>query len=190
MVEKRRYLWFPLCICTIMALVCGSGGFVVVMHPLQPSPASGPYDDEEFLRLANTTILSLSNRTVPNGTELFDLMSVQQKLSDMNVSPDLFQTAEHINEFLYYTGRAGYEYAEVKSLIEKPYSPVYDTSSMIREAAEYYRAAKRSWNHIQSLYPDVILYTMPSIDRNAIYSINEDETRIFPRGTPTSGFLT
>lgn len=160
-------------------------GLQMVQFPLKPSPASGPYQDEDFLRMANTTIYSLSNETVPNGTALYDLQTTQQKMAKMNISPELHLTASLINDFLYYTGKAGYEYNEVQALVEKPYSPLYDDKTLTNDAMGYYRDAKRVWEKISDRYPGVNLYTMPVIDRKSPFSVNEDDSRVFPRGTPT-----
>ncbi len=133
----------------------------MVGFPLTPSPSEGPYQDEQFLERSNTSIYGLSNTTLPNGTSLLELKSVQQQISKMKISPDLYPLASNINAFLYYTGKAGTEYNEANSLASSPYSPVDLNGGQFTDADMYYSAAKTVWERIKGHYPDVTLYTMP-----------------------------
>jgi len=155
----------------------------MVKFPLKPSPATGPYDDEVFLDIANDTITSLSGQTVPNGTTLYDVQTTQQKISKMNISPDFYPIANQINMYLYYTGKAGSEYSSAMTMMDKPYSPVYNQDSQLSDAKLYDTAAKRSWEQIKFLYPDVTMYTLPGVDTKKPFSTNENSSWVFPYGT-------
>jgi hypothetical protein len=144
----------------------------MVRFPLKPSPDTGPYQDEEFLQLANETIYGLSNQTIPNGTALREFQTTQQKLSRMNISPEFYSTAKKINNYLYYSARAGDSYAEVTALYSKPYSPVYQDESIISEAREYQMASQILWREIEDLYPGVTPYRLETTQRPL--SANED----------------
>jgi hypothetical protein len=143
-----------------MLPVISSAGLPMVGFSLKPSPAEGPYQDAEFLEQANMTIYSLSNQSVPTGTPLRDLQTVQQKLSKMSISPEQYSFASDVNAFLYYTGKAGNEYGDAISLTNSPYSPVGMDGAQYAEANNYYLAAKTVWERIKDHYPDVTLYTL------------------------------
>jgi hypothetical protein len=160
---RSRVLLFLACLIAVCAIpACCSAGLPVVGFSLKPSPDQGPYDDEEFMEKANASIYSLSNKTVPTGLTLRDLQSVQQQLSKMSISPELYKKASNINAFLYYTTKAGDEYDNAQSLAGSPYSPVTFDSSMFSDAETYYKAAKAVWEKIKDGYPDVTLYTLSS----------------------------
>ncbi|MDD1729516.1 MAG: hypothetical protein LUQ50_10660 [Methanospirillum sp.] len=132
----------------------------IVMYPLKPSPAIGPYQDSEFLEISNETILGLSNQTIPNGTALRELQTTQQKLANMNISPELYPTAKQINAYLYYSAKAGDESSDAMSLADKPYSPEYTDWTVNLQAKIYQNASKTIWKQIQDLYPNVTSYTL------------------------------
>ena len=132
----------------------------MVMFPLKPSPATGPYQDTEFLKLANETIYGLSNQSIPNGTALRDLLTTQQNLAAMKISPELYPKAKQINAYLYYTAKSGDEYSDAMNLASKPYSPVYRDESVISVAKEYQTASQVVWDQIKDLYPGVIPYRL------------------------------
>lgn len=134
----------------------------IVGFPLKASPAQGPYQDEEFLNMANETISALSNQTVPNGTNLLELQSVQQQLAKMKISKELHPLATNINAFLYYTGKAGSEYGDAASITASPNIPASQGASQFAEAARYYQAATEVWQKIKDVYPNVTIYKMPS----------------------------
>jgi len=148
----------------IFLVVCISHAVALpsVMFPLKPSPANGPYQDSEFLELANETIYGLSNTTIPNGTSLRELQSTQQKLARMNVSPGFYPTAKQINAYLYYASKSGDELSDALNLADKPYSPVYRDVTMISEARKYQAASQTVWNQIKAMYPGVVPYTLSS----------------------------
>lgn len=180
---SRTTLLLIICICAVCALPMQVSSLPMVGFSLKPSPASGPYQDNEFLEKANTTIYGLSNQSIPTGTALRDLQSVQQELSKMSISPKLYPVASDINAFLYYTSKAGDEYSDASSLGGSPYSPVVSDSSIFGDATEYYQAAKKTWEHIKARYPGVTLYTMtqPSSD------LGNDDTNIYSYDTPSHG---
>lgn len=171
-----------MCIIACCAIPVYSAALPMVGFPLKPSPAAGPYQDDEFLEKANTSIYSLSNKTVPTGIELRSLQSVQQQMSKMSISPELFDEASEINAFLYYTTKAGDEYGDASSLTGGFYTPVTDSSPMFNEAYEYYNAAKKSWAKIKSRYPDVNLYTMTAPDSESDDNNLYSDTSVSPRG--------
>ncbi len=150
----------------------------MVMFPLKPSPEIGPYQDDEFLELANETIYGLSNQTIPNGTLLREFQTTQQILAKMSISPELFPTAERINAYLYYTAKAGNEYSEALSFYSKPYSPVYMDESQISEAKQYQAAGQIIWNRIKDLYPGVTPYRLEYATKP--FSTNEDPDYKWP----------
>ncbi len=151
---------------TLLILVCVCTGYAsalpTVMFPLKSSPANGPYQDSEFLELANETIYGLSNTTIPNGTSLRELQSAQQKLARMNISPGFYPTAKQINAYLYYASKSGDELSDALNLADKPYSPVYRDDTMISEARKYQAASQKVWNQIKAMYPGVVPYTLSS----------------------------
>lgn len=160
-------------ICTIHVVALPT-----VMFPLKPSPQTGPYQDAEFLTIANETIYGLSNQTIPNGTMLREFQTNQQKLAKMNISPDLYPRARQINAYLYYTSKAGDAYSDAMSLASKPYSPEYTDSSITAEAKEYQIASQVIWNQIKDLYPDVTPYRLETSQQP--YSPNEDPSFKWP----------
>ena len=166
-------------ICTIHA-----AALPTVMFPLKPSPDTGPYQDSEFLEMTNETIYSLSDQTIPNDTALLDLQTTQQKLAKMSISQQLYPTAKQINAYLYYTAKAGNEYADAMSFYSKPYSPVYKDESQISEARQYQAASQVIWNQIQNLYPGVTPYRLETSTKP--FSVNEDPNFKWPYGSSSS----
>lgn len=156
----------------IMFCVAHALSLPTILFPLKDSPATGPYQDDEFLALATSAIYGLSNATIPNGTELRDLQSTQQKLAKMNISPEFFEKAEKINAYIYYTAQAGDAYADAMSLSGKAYSPVYEDPSALSEVQEYQAASKTMWNQIQDLFPGVEPYRITTEKKP--FSVNED----------------
>jgi hypothetical protein len=170
MIPRTRILAF-ICLLAICAIpVYSAASLPMVGFTLKPSPAAGPYQDEEFLEKANISIYALSNTTVPNGTTLLEVQSIQQQISKLNISPGLRPVALNINAFLYYTGRAGTEYSLAKSLSGSQYSPVAPDSSQFNDANMYYSAAKTVWGRIQNLYPEVTLYTLSGTTDTTSYN--------------------
>ncbi len=158
---NRTALLLIFCLCAVCLLPLQASALPMVGFSLKQSPASGPYQDKEFLELANTTIYGLSNGTLPTGTANTDLRTVQSKMSKMSISPELYDNATDINAFIYYTWKAGDEYEDASSLGGSDFSPVTIDSSLYDDANEYYQAAKITWDRIKSGYPGVTLYTMP-----------------------------
>lgn len=156
----------------IVLCVAHASSLPTILFPLKDSPATGPYQDDEFLALATSTIYGLSNATIPNGTELRDLQSIQQKLAKMNISPDFYEKARKINAYLYYTAQAGDAYSDAMSLSGKAYSPVYEDPSALSEVQEYQAASKTMWNQIQDLFPGVEPYRITTEEKP--FSVNED----------------
>jgi len=172
MITKTRILAFIslLAICAIP--VCSAANLPMIGFPLKPAHAEGPYQDEQFLEKANLSIYALSNTTVPNGTTLLEVQSIQQQISKMNISPKLYPVASNINAFLYYTGKAGNEYSAAMSLSSSQFSPVGPDSSQFQDADMYYSAAKTVWGRIQNIYPDVTLYTLSGTTDTTSYNGN------------------
>ncbi|HWQ63976.1 MAG TPA: hypothetical protein VN429_06130 [Methanospirillum sp.] len=158
---NRTALLLILGLCAVCLLPLQASALPMVGFSLKPSPASGPYQDKDFLEQANKTIYGLSNKTLPTGTALTDLRTVQGKISKMNISPSLYSNATDINAFIYYTWKSGDEYEDASSLGDSFYSPVTSDSSLYDDANEYYEAAKTTWDRIKSRYPGATLYTMP-----------------------------
>ncbi len=148
------------------------------MFPLKPSPATGPYQDAEFLDIANETIYGLSDQTVPNGTLLRELQTTQQQLAKMSISPELYPRARKINAYLYYTSKAGDEFSDAMSLASKPYSPAYNDDSVLNDAKQYQTASQVIWNQIAYLYPGVIPYRLETATKP--FSPNEDPNFKWP----------
>lgn len=167
-----------------LIMIPHTAGLPMVLFPLKPSPDTGPYQDDEFQELANETIYGLSNQTMPNGTALRELQTVQQRLSKMDISPEFYPKAEQINAYLYYTARAGKEYAEVMRFYTRPYSPVYRDQSLIRTAREYQDASSQIWAAISDLYPGVSPYRL--IETESPFSVNEDPNFRWPYDPPST----
>lgn len=180
-IQKRLFLIgiITLCACTIQA-----SSLPTVLFPLKSSPDTGPYQDEEFLKLANETIYGLSNQTIPNSTALRELQTTQQILSKMSISPELYPKAKQINAYLYYTAKSGNEYADAMSFYSKPYSPMYKNKSLISEAQEYQQASQIIWSQIQDLYPGVTPYRLETSTKP--FSVNEDPNFKWPYGSSSS----
>ncbi|MFH0966325.1 MAG: hypothetical protein V1862_01390 [Methanobacteriota archaeon] len=167
----RRKVFIILCLFAFCAIpVYTSASLPMVGFPLKPSPAEGPYQDVAFLEKANMSIYALSNTSIPNGTTLLDLKSIQQQISKMNISPELYPLASNINAFLYYTGKAGTEYSDAMSLSSSPFSPIDQNNGLFSDAEMYYSAATSVWNRIKAQYPDVTLYTMHITTDQSSYS--------------------
>lgn len=182
-IQRRIFLISIILICACSIHVAS---LPMVTFPLKPSPATGPFQDEEFLELANDTVYGLSNQTIPNGTALLDLQTTQQKLSKMNISLELYQTATQINAYLYYTAKARDTYSDAMSFYSKPYSPVYQDAALISEAREYQAASQIMWNRIQDLYPGVIPYRLETSTKP--FSVNEDPDFKWPPHAPFSSY--
>ncbi len=157
----------------LLAGLPAASALPVVLHPLIPSPDTGPYQDEIFFEMANETIYSLSDQPIPNGTSLLSLMTTQIQLSRMRISPDRHPEARQITIFLFYTARAGKTYADAMSLASKPYSPVYEDPSVLNDAREYESAARSTWKKIAYLYPGYTPYRLTSAPQPS--SANEAE---------------
>jgi len=158
---NRSALLLIIGLCAVCLLPLQASALPMVGFSLKQSPASGPYQDKDFLDQANKTIYGLSNKTLPTGTALMDLRTSQGQLSKMNISPALYNNATDINAFIYYTWKAGDEYEDASSLGGSYYSPVTTDSALYDDATEYYQAAKTTWDKIKSRYPGATLYTMP-----------------------------
>ena len=157
--KNKMYVFlFLFAICALP--VCSSAALPIVGFPLKPSPAEGPYQDDIFLKQANETIYDLSNQTVPNGTAIRELQSVQQQLAKMKISPKLYPVASDINAFLYYTGKAGSEYGDALTMTTNQNIPASQGQSQLAEANKYYSAATDVWEGIKGMYPNVTLYTL------------------------------
>lgn len=169
-----------------MLPICASASLPLVGFPIKQSPATGPYDDAKFLEQTNTSIYGLSNQTIPTGITLRNLQTMQQQLSKMSISPELYPKAVQINAFLYYTVKAGDEYDDANILSDKPYTPITSDSAIFREAEEYYQAATSVWKTIKDQYPGVTLYTMPgsgsSSNDNSDSGLFNYETQTQQRG--------
>jgi hypothetical protein len=134
-----------------------------IIFPLKPSPAIGPYQDDDFLHQSNNTIYELSNATIPNGTNLRELQTTQQKLSKMNVSPELYPTAKQINAYLYYVTKAGDAADDSMTLADKPYSPESTDWTINSDVTTYQNASLTIWNQIKDLYPNATTYKLRPI---------------------------
>ncbi len=172
--NKSRISGRLLLIVVLLTGICvvHASSLPTILYPLKESPKTGPYQDEQFMALATDTIYSLSNATIPNGTELRDLQTTQQRLASMNISPDFYQKARKINAYLYYTAQAGDAYSDAMSLSGKAYSPVYNDPSAMSEVREFQGASKTMWNQIQDLFPNVTPYRITTEKKP--YSVNED----------------
>lgn len=161
MAFKQSRISVLLCLIALFILpVCVSAGLPMVQFPLKPSPAQGPYQDELFFEKADKIITSLSNQTIPTGTALLDLISNQQILSRMSISPGQYEKAKNVNAFLYYTGKTGSYYSDASSLTHSPFSPISQNDAGLDDATIYYSAVKQTWEKIKEFYPLVTLYTL------------------------------
>jgi hypothetical protein len=158
---SKKLLLVLMCVCIISTIpVYTSASAPKITIPLNPSPAQGPYQDDEFLEKANATINSLSGKAVPNGTDLRELQSVQQQLAKMKISPEFYPVASDIYAFLYYTGKAGDEYGNALTMSSSLNIPASQSTSQFNEAENYYTAATEIWEGIREYYPEVILYKL------------------------------
>jgi hypothetical protein len=158
---NRTALLLIIGFCAVCLLPLQASALPMVGFSLKPSPASGPYQDKEFLDLANKTIYGLSNNTVPTGTALLDLRNTQSQLSKMSISPSLYSNATDINGFLYYLWKTGDEYEDAATLGTSYYTPVGADSSLFDDTTEYYSAAQTTWELIKSRYPGATISSMP-----------------------------
>lgn len=181
-----RSLHLLLILIVLGSCVCLSvSALVIVGSPLKPSPPQGPYQDEEFLDLAHDTIFTYTNETLPNGTDLLMLSTIQKQLSRMNISPELHPEATQINAFLYYAAKTGEEFEDALSITGKAYSPAYRDTSVYADAYAYQNASRVVWERIKERYPGIVPYklTIPSKP----FSTNEDPNFTWP---PVSPFAT
>ena len=109
---------------------------------------------------------------------------MQQKLSQMSISPQLYPNAKKINAYLYYTAKAGTDYSDALNFYSKPYSPVYMDESQISGAKQYQAAAQIIWNQIKDLYPGVIPYRLEYTSKP--FSTNENPDYKWPPYSPFS----
>jgi hypothetical protein len=140
----------------------------MVMFPLKPSPSTGPYQDDEFLKIANDSIYSLSGQIMPNGTSLRELETTQQKLATMNISPELYPKAKKINEYLYYACKAGDESSDVMNLADKKGSPEYTDWTVDTQAKTYQNASVTIWIDIQDLYPNATPFNLVPVAKKPL----------------------
>jgi hypothetical protein len=181
-----RDLYLLLILIALGSCIClSASALVIVGFPLKSSPPQGPYQDEEFLDLANDTIYAYTNETLPNGTDLLTLSTIQQQLSRMNISPELHPEATQINAFLYYTTKAGEEFEEALSITGKAYSPAYRDTSAYADAYEYQNASRVVWEKIKERYPGIVPYKLTEPSKP--FSSNEDPNFTWP---PVSPFAT
>jgi hypothetical protein len=173
-IKKGRTLQRVLMITVLMTALCvaHAASLPTILFPLKESPNTGPYQDDQFMALASSAIYGLSNATIPNGTELRDLQTTQQKLAKMNISPDFYEKARKINAYLYYTAQAGDAYSDAMSLSGKAYSPVYEDQAALSEVQEYQAASTTMWNQIQDLFSNVTPYRITTEKKP--FSVNED----------------
>ncbi|MDD1729447.1 MAG: hypothetical protein LUQ50_10290 [Methanospirillum sp.] len=133
-----------------------------LQYPLNPSPSTGPYDDQKFMDIATTQIMGFSGKTLPTeGNELLNLKSVQMELSRMNISPDFYPRASLVNAYLYNLSQAGDAYGTTKSLTDHPStlgSPIYDQYS---KARGIFANALKTWSEIKDLFPKAIPPSLP-----------------------------
>jgi hypothetical protein len=176
MMDRNKILLIVSLVVVCALPVCTSAGLPMVQFPLKASPAQGPYQDDAFFAKGDKLITSLSNTSVPSGTALLDLISTQQTISRMSISPALHAKAQNVNDFLFYTGKAGTYYSDASSLTHSPYSPISQGEAGLDDANIYYSAAKQVWERIKDDYPGVTLYTLGASSNPDTQTTLETET--------------
>ncbi|WP_146199690.1 hypothetical protein ACKUB1_12365 [Methanospirillum stamsii] len=138
-----------------------------VQLPLGPPASYPPFDDEEFFRMANSTIsLFCNGETLPVGrmnTAFHDkLASSYYSLIRMNVSEGNYTQAEDITTFLSYTLTLVEQYEDYETERTK-YSPVDMGLITDDDLEEWYDAASDAWKKLAPFYPDAKMYGMPPV---------------------------
>ena len=117
--------------------------------------------DNTFFKTAGPVIKSLSNGTVPTGSQRMKVYSAYLTLKNMNISPERFEEAKANLAFLYYSAKAGeaYEtYFDAKDSVAR----ITDGSEFYTITQTYYQVASNWWALIAPAYPKVTLYTLPA----------------------------
>lgn len=121
------------------------------------------YEDEKFFSIADPAIKSLSNRTVPIGSQRMSVQSAYNSLRNLQVSPENYDKAQDAFAYLYYSGKAGESYENFFDA-KKSVAAMTDGSEYYDQAQIYYDTAAAWWALIADQYPKVTMYTLPRKD--------------------------
>jgi hypothetical protein len=130
---------------------------------LQTATEGAASQDDLFFSTAAPVIKSLSNGTVPLGSQKMKVNSAYSSMKSMKISPERFDEAKATLAFLYYSVKAGeaYEnYHDTKNSVASTTTGIefYDL------ALVYYQTASAWWNLIAASYPKVTLYKLPAVN--------------------------
>lgn len=155
-------------ICVVMAgLISPVAALDAALEPLPvdlKAPVEGAtYEDDAFFEEAGAIISTLSNRTIPTGSQRMKIYSAYISLRDMDISPENYEDARAALAFLYYTSKASEAYENFFD-VQKNVASLTDGSEFYDLADIYYTTASNWWDLIADRYPKVTLYSLPGRD--------------------------
>lgn len=129
---------------------------------LQVAPEGTVSQDDQFFSTAVPIIKSMSNGTVPLGSQQMKVNSAYSSMKGMKISPERYDEARATLAYLYYsvkTGEAYENYHDTKNSVASTTTGVefYDLAQI------YYQTASIWWNRIAASYPKVTLYKLPAV---------------------------
>lgn len=130
---------------------------------LKEAVQGGAYQDDQFFSIAGPAIKSLSNRTIPTGSQRMSVFSAYSSMKDLSISPQRFEEAKDNLAFLYYTSKAGEAYENYHTE-KNSVAALTDGSEFYDLAVIYYQVASNWWALIANTYPKVTLYSLPKQD--------------------------
>ncbi len=136
-----------------------------VLEPMPPvlknSGTGKEYQDEAFFATADPIITSLSNRTLPIGSQRMRVYSTYTGIRDMSISPENYDRARATLAFLYYTAKCSQAYEDYFDA-KKSVSSLTDGSEFYRLAETYYEGVLSWWENIRGWYPRMTMYSLPN----------------------------
>jgi hypothetical protein len=129
---------------------------------LQITPEGAASQDDQFFSIAAPIIKSMSNGTVPLGSQQMKVNSAYSSMKGMKISPERFDEAKATLAYLYYSVKAGeaYEnYHDTKNSVASTTTGTefYDLAKI------YYETALIWWKLIAASYPKVTIYKLPAV---------------------------
>jgi len=129
---------------------------------LQEAAQGAVSQDEAFFSTAAPMIKSMSNGTVPLGSQRMKINSAYSTINRMNISPARFDEAKANLAFLYYSMKAGEAYEDYQDT-KKSVASVTTGTEFYDLAQIYYETASNWWKLIAGTYPKVVLYKLPAV---------------------------
>jgi len=128
---------------------------------LQKAAEGAASQDDRFFSTAVPMIKSLSNGTVPLGSQQMKVNSAYSLIKGMNISPERFDEAKATLAFLYYSVKAGEAYENYHAT-KKSVASVTTGIEFYDLAQIYYQTSSAWWELIAASYPKVTLYKLPA----------------------------